>query len=176
LLLGWMHAQPGKKLLFMGDDIGQWREWNHDTSLDWHVVNGPLHHGLQDWVRDLNTAYRGETALHELDCQPMGFSWVDCHDSEQSVISLIRKGRTTHELVLIVCNFTPIPRENYRIGVPRDGYWKEVLNSDATLYGGSGQGNIGGVTAEPVPWHGQPQSLDLTLPPLAMLAMRWRAR
>jgi len=176
LLLGWMHAQPGKKLLFMGDDIGQWREWNHDTSLDWHVVNGPLHHGLQDWVRDLNTVYRGETALHELDCQPMGFSWVDCHDSEQSVISLIRKGRTTHELVLIVCNFTPIPRENYRIGVPRDGYWKEVLNSDATLYGGSGQGNIGGVTTEPVPWHSQPQSLDLTLPPLAMLAMRWRAR
>ena len=176
LLLGWMHAQPGKKLLFMGDDIGQWREWNHDTSLDWHVVNGPLHHGLQDWVRDLNTVYRGETALHELDCQPMGFSWVDCHDSEQSVISLIRKGRTTHELVLIVCNFTPITRENYRIGVPRGGYWKEILNSDAPLYGGSGQGNIGGVTAEPVPWHGQPQSLNLTLPPLAMLAMRWRAR
>jgi 1,4-alpha-glucan branching enzyme len=174
LLLGWMHAQPGKKLLFMGGDFGQWREWNHDASLDWHLLHDPMHQGLQRWVRDLNTRYRGEAALHELDCHPSGFSWVDCCDAEQSIVSLMRKGKAPDRLVLIVCNFTPVPRHNYRVGVPRSGHWDEVLNSDAPLYGGSGQGNVGGVRTSPVAWHGQYQSLNLTLPPLAMLALSWR--
>jgi 1,4-alpha-glucan branching enzyme len=174
LLLGWMHAQPGKKLLFMGSDFGQWREWNHDRSLDWHLLDDPFHQGVHRWVRDLNTLYRGEPALHESDCQPSGFSWADCCDSERSVTSLFREGTRGGDLHLIVCNFTPVPRPNYRIGVPRQGYWEEILNGDASLYGGSGQGNLGGVTTAPVPWHGHLQSLNLILPPLAMLALRWR--
>jgi 1,4-alpha-glucan branching enzyme len=172
LLLGTMYAQPGKKLLFMGDEFGQWREWNHDTSLDWHLLSEPMHRGLRRWVRDLNTLYRGEPALHELDCHPDGFAWVDCNDAEQSVLSLLRKGRSTGDVVLVVCNFTPVPRHNYRVGVPRGGHWAEILNGDATLYGGSGQGNIGGVATTPVYWHGQPQSLNITLPPLAVVAFR----
>ncbi|MDR3638938.1 MAG: 1,4-alpha-glucan branching protein GlgB [Isosphaeraceae bacterium] len=174
LLFGTQYAQPGKKLLFMGDEFGQWREWNHDSSLDWHLRDQPLHRGLRRWVRDLNTVYRAEPALHELDCQPSGFAWVDCGDAAQSVVSLIRKGRSTDTLILIVANYTPVPRTNYRIGVPRGGHWEEILNGDSTLYGGSGQGNIGGAWAAPVYFHGQPQSLNLTLPPLAMIALRWR--
>jgi 1,4-alpha-glucan branching enzyme len=174
LLLGWMFVQPGKKLLFMGDEIGQWREWNHDMSLDWHLLHEPLHQGLQRWVRDLNTIYRGTPALHELDCHPSGFAWGDCNDSQQSVVSVFRKGRDSNALVLFVCNFTPVPRYNYRVGVPRAGSWQEILNSDAQLYGGSGQGNIGGSRTSPVHWHGHPQSLNLTLPPLSVLAFRWR--
>ena len=175
LLFGYQFAQPGKKLMFMGDEFGQWREWNHDTSLDWHLLDEPLHRGLARWVRDLNTLYRGEPALHEKDADPEGFLWVDCHDADQSVLSLLRKGRSADDPLLIVCNFTPVPRPNYRIGVPRSGLWEEVLNGDATLYGGSGQGNIGGVATTPVHWHNHPQSLNLTLPPLAMIAFR-RAR
>jgi 1,4-alpha-glucan branching enzyme len=174
LLFGWMHAQPGKKLLFMGDEFGQWREWNHDRSLDWHLLDEPFHQGLRRWVRDLNTAYRGQAALHELDCRPDGFAWADVHDSEQSVISLFRKGKHPEEIVLIACNFTPVPRHNYRIGVPRGGSWEEILNSDATLYGGSGQGNIGGVRTAPVSWHGHRHSLNLVLPPMGMIALKWR--
>ena len=135
LLFGWMYAQPGKKLMFMGDEFGQWREWNHDTSLDWDLLGEPFHQGLRRWVRDLNTVYRGQPALHELDCHPDGFSWANVHDSEQSAISLFRKGKAPSEIVLIACNFTPVPRHNYRIGVPRAGAWEEILNSDATLYG-----------------------------------------
>jgi 1,4-alpha-glucan branching enzyme len=175
LLFGWMFTQPGKKLLFMGDEFGQWREWNHDVSLDWHLLHEPLHQGLKRWVRDLNTLYRAEPALHELDCRPAGFTWGDCNDSEQSVVSAFRKGRDPGALILFICNFTPIPRSNYRVGVPRGGFWEEILNSDATLYGGSGQGNIGGVRSAPVYWHGHSQSVNLTLPPLATIAFRWRA-
>ena len=176
LLYGYMFTQPGKKLLFMGDEFGQWREWNHDTSLDWHLLSEPYHAGLKRWVRDLNTAYRGEPALHELDCEPDGFAWIDCNDVEQSVLSMLRKPRssTSDDLILIACNFTPIPRHNYRVGAPRAGLWSELLNSDATLYGGSGQGNIGGLRTSPVSWHGHPQSLNLTLPPLGMVAFRSR--
>jgi 1,4-alpha-glucan branching enzyme len=177
LLFGWMHAQPGKKLLFMGDEFGQWREWNHDTSLDWHLLDAPLHQGLRRWVRDLNTAYRGEAALHRLDFRPdIGFAWADVHDSEQSVISLFRKGASPDEIILIACNFTPVPRANYRVGVPRGGFWEEILNSDAPLYGGSGQGNIGGVHTTPVGWHGHYQSVNLVLPPLGMIALKWTGR
>ena len=173
LLFGWMHAQPGKKLLFMGDEFGQWREWNHDTSVDWHLLDDPFHQGVRRWVRDLNTVYRGEPALHRLDFRPAGFAWADVHDSEQSVISLFRKGEGPDEIILIACNFTPVPRSNYRIGVPRSGFWREILNSDATLYGGSGQGNIGGVQTTPVGWHGHYQSVNLVLPPLGIVAFKW---
>jgi 1,4-alpha-glucan branching enzyme len=172
LLLGYMYTQPGKKLLFMGGDFGQWNEWNHDVSLDWHLLERPSHHGLQRWVRDLNTLYRGEPALHALDCQPGGFEWIDCHDTEQSTFAYLRRGYGTAAPLAIVCNFTPLPRYNFRIGVPHGGYWKEVLNSDATLYGGSGQGNIGGVSAAPIPSHGHRYSLTITLPPLALVAFK----
>jgi 1,4-alpha-glucan branching enzyme len=174
LLFGYQWTQPGKKLLFMGGEFGQWQEWNHDTSLDWHLVESPLHRGLQRWVRDLNTAYRGEPALHELDCEPAGFEWVDCCDSEQSVLSFLRKGRAPGEELLVLCNFTPVPRYNYRVGVRQGGRWEEVLNSDAPLYGGSGQGNMGGVLAAPVPSHGRDYALHVTLPPLGMVVFKRR--
>jgi 1,4-alpha-glucan branching enzyme len=172
LLYGYMYAQPGKKLLFMGGEFGQWWEWNHEASLDWHLADYPPHRGLQRWVRDLNTLYRGEAALHELDCDPAGFSWIDCNDAQQSTLTFMRRGRTTPDIVVVGCNFTPVPRRDYRIGVPRGGYWREVLNSDADLYGGSGQGNSGGVTAAPIPWHGHPQSIAVTLPPLAVVVFK----
>ncbi|MFO0908189.1 MAG: 1,4-alpha-glucan branching protein GlgB [Isosphaeraceae bacterium] len=172
LLFGYMFAQPGKKLMFMGDEIGQWREWNHDSSVDWHLGDEPLHQGLKRWIRDLNTLYRGEPALHELDCHPDGFRWIDCSDVAQSVLAILRKGRSETGGVVIVANFTPVPRHNYRVGVPRGGHWEEILNSDATLYGGSGQGNIGGARTTPVAWHGFSQSLNLTLPPLGVVALR----
>src|SRR5580765_190564 len=168
-LYGYMYAQPAKKLLFMGGEFGQWREWSHDGSLDWDLVDYPLHSGVQQWIRDLNRLYRSEPALHELDCEPAGFEWIDCGDAESSVVSLIRKGKSTANLVLMVCNFTPVPRQEYRIGAPHGGFWREALNSDATEYGGSGMGNRGGVDADPWPRHGRPFSLALTLPPLSVL-------
>ena len=131
LLFGCMYFQPGKKLLFMGGEFGQWNEWNHDASLDWHLLEQPFHRGVQRRVRDLNTSYRGEPAMHEGDCDRHGFEWVDCRDSEASVISLLRKAKDPNDWVLVVCNFTPVPRHNYRIGVPHGGRWEEVLNSDA---------------------------------------------
>jgi 1,4-alpha-glucan branching enzyme len=167
LLLGYMYAQPGKKLLFMGGEFGQGREWNHDASLDWHLLGIDRHAGVRDWVRDLNRFYREEPALHELDVEPGGFEWVDCNDAENSVLSLLRKGRNGGTLVLAVFNFTPVARTNYRLGVPRAGFWAERLNSDAVVYGGSGWGNLGGAEAAPVPAHGRPCSLSLTLPGLA---------
>ena len=172
LLFGWMHAQPGKKLVFMGDEFGQWREWNHDTSLDWHLVDYTPHQGLQRWVRDLNTFYRGEPAMHLHDCDPAGFEWIDCNDWEGGVISLMRKGNAPEDTLLFVCNFTPVPRYNYRVGVPQGGRWDEVLNSDAPLYGGSGQGNFGGVDTAPVSCHGRPYMLTITVPPLGMLVFK----
>ena len=168
-LYGYMYAQPAKKLLFMGGEFGQWREWSHDGSLDWDLVDYPLHSGVQQWIRDLNRLYRSEPALHELDCEPAGFEWIDCGDAESSVVSLIRKGKSTANLVLMVCNFTPVPRQEYRIGAPHGGFWREALNSDATEYGGSGMGNRGGVDADPWPQHGRSFSLALTLPPLSVL-------
>jgi len=166
-LYGYMYAQPAKKLLFMGGEFGQWNEWHHETSLDWHLLEYAPHATLQKWVADLNHVYRSEPALHELDFDPAGFEWVDCNDADNSTISLLRKGRSTSDLILVVCNFTPVPRMGYRVGVPRGGFWKEVLNSDSEFYGGSGLGNAGGVQAESVPFHGRPCSLCMTLPPLA---------
>ncbi|HEX9976850.1 MAG TPA: 1,4-alpha-glucan branching protein GlgB, partial [Dehalococcoidales bacterium] len=169
VLLGYMYAQPGKKLLFMGGEFGQWREWVHDTSLDWHLLNYRPHSGLKRWVEDLNRLYRRQPPLYELDFTYAGFEWIDCNDVEQSVVSLIRKARTTSDNVLVVCNFTPIPRLNYRLGVPRPGFWRELLNSDSQEYGGSGYGNFGGVEAAPIPLHGRPYSLTFTVPPLAVM-------
>ena len=168
-LYGYMYAQPAKKLLFMGGEFGQWREWSHDASLQWDLLKYAPHIGLQNWVRDLNRLYREEPALNELDCDPAGFEWIDCNDAESSVVTLIRKGKSTSTIFLVACNFTPVPRLQYRIGAPRPGYWREVLNSDADAYGGSGTGNAGGVEAVPVPHHGRPYSLTLTLPPLSVL-------
>jgi 1,4-alpha-glucan branching enzyme len=169
VLYGYMFGQPGKKLLFMGDEWGQGREWNHDTSLDWHQADIPQHAGVLRWVLDLNRVYREEKALTEGDCNSAGFDWVDCHDAGASVLSWLRKSTTTAERVLVLCNFTPVPREGYRVGVPYGSWWKELLNSDATVYGGAGLGNKGGLQAEPQPWHGQPCSLLLTLPPLSVV-------
>ena len=167
LLLGYMYAQPGKKLLFMGGEFGQWREWTHDDCLEWHLLQYPPHSGLQQWVGDLNRLYRRQPALYESDFEQAGFEWIDCNDVEHSAVSFIRKGHSGHDIVAVVCNFTPMTHFNYRIGVPSSGFWKELLNSDARQYGGSGQGNLGGVEAAPVPFHGRPYSLTITLPPLA---------
>lgn len=172
LLFGYQFAQPGKKLLFMGAELGQPWEWNHEAALAWELLDDPLHRGVQRWVEDLNRLYRQEPALHELDCDPTGFEWIDANDSEQSVLSFLRKDRAGR-VVAVVCNFTPVPREGYRVGVPWPGRWAEVLNSDAREYGGSGWGNLGGVRTEPVPHHGRPYSLRLVLPPLAAVFLRW---
>jgi 1,4-alpha-glucan branching enzyme len=168
LLYGYMYTQPGKKLLFMGGEFGQWREWHHEESLDWHLCQYPPHAKLLRWIEDLNRLYRQEPALYELDTQPAGFEWIDCNDAPASVVSCLRRGRSTSDLILIVCNFTPVSRLNYRVGAPRGGFWREVLNGDAQDYGGSGYGNLGGSEATPIPCHGRPYSLNLTLPPLAV--------
>ncbi len=172
LLFGYMYSQPGKKLLFMGGEFGQWREWNHDESLDWHLLEHPLHKGLQRWIQDLNRVYIDEPGLHEFDFDQRGFEWIDSNDSDSSVLSFIRKGSRPEDTLVVACNFTPVPRHNYMIGVDSGGYWKEMLNSDATLYGGSGQGNIGGVETAPISCHGRRYCLTLVLPPLAMVLFK----
>ncbi|HUU81781.1 MAG TPA: 1,4-alpha-glucan branching protein GlgB [Acidobacteriota bacterium] len=169
LLFGVMYAQPGKKLLFMGGEFGQWNEWYHETSLDWNLLEHPSHSGVQRWVTDLNQLYKNEPALHELDFDQAGFEWIDCNDSQQSTLSLLRKGRSTEDTIVIACNFTPVPHHNYRVGVPEGGLWREILNSDAQDYDGSGQGNFGAVGAETTSFHGRPYSVNITLPPLAIV-------
>ncbi len=172
LLYGYMWAHPGKKLLFMGSEFGQRREWQHEESLEWHVLEYPLHAGVQRWVRELNRFYRDTPALHELDFSPDGFEWLDCNDAEASVIAFLRKSRSPGSEVLVVCNFTPVVREDYRVGVPCGGLWRERLNSDAREYGGSGQGNLGAVEAAPLAAHGRFHSLSLRLPPLGVLYLQ----
>jgi 1,4-alpha-glucan branching enzyme len=171
LLYGFMFGHPGKKLMFMGDEFGQWSEWNHDASLEWHLLQSPLHSGLRHWVGDLNAVYRNSPSL-QLDFDAAGFEWVDCNDAQRSVISFLRRGRNSNEQILFVCNFTPVVRQNYHVGVPLNGLWKEILNSDAAMYGGSGQGNFGGLSAMPFPIHGRPFSLNMTLPPLGIVVFR----
>ncbi|MFC1658302.1 1,4-alpha-glucan branching protein GlgB [Candidatus Omnitrophota bacterium] len=172
-LLGYMFTHPGKKLLFMGAELGQRQEWNHDRSLDWHLLQYPFHKGLQRWVQDLNRFYIKEPALFVRDFEADGFEWVDFHDGEKSIISYLRKGNSKKETVLVVCNFTPTPRTNYRVGVPRAGLWKEVLNSDAKTYAGAGFGNLGSTEAMPVSFYGKYHySLSLTLPPLGILILK----
>jgi 1,4-alpha-glucan branching enzyme len=173
LLLGYMYAHPGKKLLFMGDEFGQRGEWDHNRSLDWHLLQGLPHQGLQRWVRDLNRFHSSEPAMHERDFNSDGFEWVDFRDWEQSVVSFLRKGRDPEEKVLAVCNFTPVPRYGYRVGVPSGGSWREALNSDATEYGGGGIGNFGRAQAVSAPSHGKPHFLSLTLPPLATILLKY---
>jgi 1,4-alpha-glucan branching enzyme len=172
LLFGYMWTLAGKKLLFMGGELGQEREWDHDASLDWHLLDEPAHAGVQRWVRDLNAAYRSTPALYELDCHPDGFAWIDCSDAEQSTLVYLRRGRKPEDFVVVACNFTPVPRHGFRVGVPAAGWWQELLNSDAEPYRGSGQGNFGGLASAPVAWHGNPQSLVITLPPLAIVVLK----
>ncbi|CAD7772207.1 MAG: 1,4-alpha-glucan branching enzyme GlgB [Candidatus Methanoperedenaceae archaeon GB50] len=172
LLFGYMYTHPGKKLLFMGGEFGQWQEWYHEESLHWHLLEYPHHQGIQKWIRDLNHFYRNEPALYELDFQPEGFEWIDFSNWEESIIIFVRRDKSTKDIILVVCNFTPVPRYNYRVGVPEGGFWKEALNSDAQVYGGSGHGNLGGAEAAPIPWHGKNYSLSLTLPPLGVLIFK----
>jgi 1,4-alpha-glucan branching enzyme len=169
VLYGYMFAHPGKKLLFMGNEFGQWREWNHDDSLDWSVTSQPLHGGLQRFVQDVNHLYRREPALYEVDFAQAGFEWIDCNDHEGSVISLIRRAADPDDWLMAVFNWTPIVREGYRVGVPVAGHYAELLNSDAAIYGGGNIGNEGGVDTTDVPAHGRPHSVMLTLPPLGAL-------
>ena len=172
LLYGHMWGHPGKKLLFMGCEFGQRREWNHDRELDWGLIDGSeAHGGLQRWVSDLNRLYRSEPALHALDFDAAGFEWIDGADAEGSVLSYLRKSGDG-DAVLVVANFTPLPRENYLVGVPTPGHWRELLNSDATVYGGSGVGNQGGVDSVPVAVHGRFHALNLRLPPLGVLVLK----
>jgi 1,4-alpha-glucan branching enzyme len=162
-----MWAHPGKKMLFMGGEIGQWCEWNHEDSLQWHLLDFEPHRGLQRLVGDLNQLYRNEPALYEVDFDWNGFQWIDLHDSEHSTLTYLRLAKDPSNYMVCAFNFTPVPRVGYRMGVPREGWYREVLNSDASIYGGSNIGNAGGIQAEPVPWNGQPYSLIVTLPPLA---------
>ena len=168
--LGFMFTHPGKKLLFMGSEFGQEKEWNYETSLDWHLLDDPLHKGAQMLVRDLNRLYRGRADLHEKDCESEGFEWIDASDIEQSVLSFLRKGSDPNSVTIVVSNLTPVVREGYRIGVPLDGDYREVLNTDAEIYGGSGVSSGPAVRAEPTPWHGRPFSINLRLPPLGVVS------
>ena len=172
LLYGYQFGHPGKKLMFMGDEFGQRVEWNHDAALDWQLTDQPLHAGLLRWVRDLNRLYHDAPPLHQYDSDPAGFAWIDCNDHARSVVSFIRRGFRPDDTVLFVCNFTPVPRLDEPVGVPAGGYWREVLNSDAREYGGSGVGNAGGVAAEQVPHHGRPYRLRLAAPPLGVVVLR----
>jgi 1,4-alpha-glucan branching enzyme len=166
---GFMWTHPGKKLLFMGGEFGQWNEWNYEQSLDWHLLSYPHHQGIQALVRDLNQLYRGIGALHLKDCEPGGFEWIDANDSDQSVYSYLRRGRDEGDIAIVVCNFTPVVREGYRVGVPFGGAYVERLNTDSEHYGGGNVGNAGRVEAGEVGTHGRPWSLLITLPPLATL-------
>ena len=172
LLIGFMYTHPGKKLIFMGGEFGQWREWTHEGSLEWHLLQYLPHQGVQKWVKDLNIFYGREPALYELDFEREGFEWIDFSDWEKSIISFLRKGKSSENTILVVCNFTPVARSGYRIGVPADGFWKEILNSDGREYGGSGQGNFGGVKTEPILIHGRQNSISLNLPPLSILVFK----
>jgi 1,4-alpha-glucan branching enzyme len=171
--LGFMFTHPGKKLLFMGNDIAQWREWSEERSLDWHLLASEPHQKLNRYVADLNRLYCSHPALFETDSDGAGFEWIDFHDWESSIIAYLRKTKSTKakdasDQLVVACNFTPVPREGYRLGVPDHAYYAEILNSDAEVYWGSNMGNRGGFWSEPIPWQGQPYSLELTLPPLAI--------
>jgi 1,4-alpha-glucan branching enzyme len=165
--LGFMYGHPGKKLLFMGSEFAQEHEWNHDQSLDWHLLADPFHLGIQALVRDLNYLYRGVPALHRLDCDAAGFEWIESNARDASLLTFLRRGRDPGELAIVACNFTPEVREQTRIGVPEPGFYRERLNTDSTFYSGSNVGNGGGVQAEAQPWNGRPYSIPVTLPPLA---------
>lgn len=171
-LYGLMFAQPGKKLLFMGGEFGQWREWNHDGALDWNLTQEPLRAGLMKWVRDLNALYHQERALFRRDYDPRGFKWVAADAADDSVVGFVRVATEDEPMLLVAANLTPVPRMDYRMGVPADGDWIEVLNSDSEIYGGSGMGNSDGCHAAAAPLNDQPYSIDIALPPLAVVYLR----
>ncbi len=174
-LLAYMYSQPGKKLLFMGAEIAQRAEWSHESSVSWHLLAHAPHQGVQRLTRDLNRLLAAEPALHELDADPAGMEWIDANDSDNSVLTYLRKSRDGKDLIAVACNFTPVPRYDYRVGVPRAGWWRELLNTDAREYGGSGLGNLGGQHTAGVPCHGREQSLGLVLPPLAVVLLKCEA-
>jgi 1,4-alpha-glucan branching enzyme len=171
-IYGYMYSHPGKKLMFMGCEFGQGREWDNDRSLDWDLAETPLHAGLQQFVRVLNHVYTSEPALYEVDFKPSGFQWIDCNDSDNSVVSMLRRATDPDDFIIAVFNFTPVPRRGYMLGVPRAGTYTEVLNSDAAVFGGSNVGNDGLVATEPVASHGYPDSMRITLPPLGFLLLK----
>jgi 1,4-alpha-glucan branching enzyme len=175
-LYGYMFTHPGKKLLFMGGEIAQWREWNHDTQIDWEALGDARHAGMQRWVRDLTHTYLTEPSLFEIDFAPDGFSWIDCHDHENSVVSLVRRARSAGDMTVALVNFTPVPRQGYRIGVPVGGSYREILNSDGEAYGGSNVGNQGRIAAEDAPSHGFAHALTLSVPPLGFLLLKPEGR
>jgi 1,4-alpha-glucan branching enzyme len=173
-LYGFMWAHPGKKLLFMGGEFAQWSEWNDKNSLDWHLLDYPQHAGVHRLIHDLNQFYRNTPALHEIDFDPSGFEWIAADDADNSVLAFLRRGFDRSRAILCVCNLTPVVRENYRIGVPGTGVYRERLNTDSQHYGGSNVGNVfGSVSAEAIPAHGRDWSVALTLPPLATLFLEW---
>jgi 1,4-alpha-glucan branching enzyme len=175
LLFGYMFGEPGKKLIFMGGEFGQWDEWYHEQGLAWDLLEHPAHQGVQQWVQDLNRLYREEPAMHQLDFSGEGFEWIDFRDADSSVIAFLRKPATGNDFIMIAANFTPAPRTDYRFGVPRAGCWRELLNSDSKTYGGSGYGNFGGMDAVPIPSHGHNYSLSLVLPPLGIVFLKSEA-
>jgi 1,4-alpha-glucan branching enzyme len=168
-LYGYMWSHPGKKLLFMGQEFAQEAEWSEERSLDWHLLEDSQHAGVQALVRDLNRAYRDEPALWEVDSDPAGFYWLEANDADANVVAFCRTSKDHERVVACVCNLSPVPREGYRLGLPRSGHWRELINTDADTYGGANVGNMGGVEAEGIPWHSQPFSAQVTLPPLGML-------
>ena len=172
LLFGYMFAQPGKKLIFMGGEFGQWAEWNHDQSLDWHLLENTNHKGLQSWLKSLNHLYVNEPALYENEFSHEGFEWVDGSDYQQCVLIFMRKGINLDDKIIVALNFTPVPRPDYRIGVPCEGAWKEVLNSDTKEFGGGGLGNPGSIHSDSIAWHGQPFSVNIVLPPLSVIFLK----
>jgi 1,4-alpha-glucan branching enzyme len=168
-LYAYMWAHPGKKLLFMGSEFAQEAEWSHERSLDWHLLEDPAHAGIQSLVRDLNQVYRDQRALWDVDSEPSGFWWLEANDADRNVVAFCRASEGAKDVLACVANLAPVPREGYRVGLPRSGAWREVLNTDAEQYGGSNTGNLGTVEAEPIPWGGQPFSAELVLPPLGVL-------
>ncbi len=174
LLYGYQYTHPGKKLNFMGSEIGQWREWSEERSLDWSLLEWETHAKVQQWVRDMNQFYLEQPALYELDFDPRGFRWIEANDSDQSVFTYMRFADNLDDFLVIACNFTPVPRHNYRVGVPHAGYYKELLNSDAEKYGGGNVGNMGGCSTDPIAWHAHSHSLNLTIPPLGIVILKWQ--
>jgi 1,4-alpha-glucan branching enzyme len=167
-----MYGHPGKKLMFMGCEFGQWREWTHDESLDWHLCAYPNHQGLKRLVQDLNTLMRHQPAMSHFDADWRGFEWVDCNDAHANTILFLRRSENAADTLLFACNFSPVPRQGYRVGVPEGGCWEEILNTDASLYGGSNCGNAGGIEARDYATHGRPATLELTLPPLGVVVLK----
>jgi 1,4-alpha-glucan branching enzyme len=174
MFVAWMYGQPGKKLLFMGGEFGQWKEWNHDQSLDWDLTKLPQHDGLRRLVQHLNYVYKSEPALWQQDDSYEGFEWIDFHDADNSVVSFVRKSRES-EIIVFIVNATPVVRHDYRLGVPRAGFYREIINTDGETYGGGNVGNYGGVHSENLAWMGREHSILIELPPLAALAFKFGA-